>query len=953
MRPAFLTVVISFCSQASQLEISDLGRGSSIGALYDAVNAQFLDVSLWPNSNVTAEVMQTIPANYAKLSFTHSEKFEDRASLQNIDAEATASIMGGFLSVSGSVQLLEHKRSLRTTAEVVANYHIETRRTTINMHDPRLCESQLQVQEYPALKRATHVVTGIIYGGDCSAIFSAESKSSYEKSVNVQKIEGKIDFFFGSYTETLADKEDSSESSTFSSNIRVELFGDILPDGNLPTNLASALQFMSTMPRKMMSEGDLPKKVFLTPISELPCGGERRLQSARLTYATLPQRFVSLSLGMLEDLDAAEQCLNKLVLRHHRGFPSLRQNVQCQLDNLKDYRKQFGLRMQVAMQDFRSNGDEQVLDHLVQSFYDSGYSLPDTESICSRLETLFSTADDLDTFMQASELKMASHMSDFISGSWDPQVEFSYMLIFVGEPSISENRDGLNVLQQFAKLAGQNKSAQNAAAIRSSCGASGDICDQMSFTAIQFNSFCLQFCRAEQCRNWCVGCEELATFNSSVNESFRQLFDKQASWCEAPQTSILLSRRNMLPKLIPVQQIQTPKAVEVTAVQVSGSEVDVFLNESSCDPVVIRHILRLSWEVSALTEGGTARVVQQEDYEIYPPEDAVQVRLDVGRVPSFQLAAVSQAGVGPFSSKRKPLPVVPASVGRRLEPWSGMFGLPVPVVGRLGSREAVLSMLQSQQNRAPSWRYLPVTIVLSSEAKYEISEVRFSDSDGVHENFTCVGFARSFDLIHCNIPVHATSEDILWTFETIGAGRRVAERGVLLQEAPSIAACREWDQAAYCNSIRPACVRSCEECKARPHTVVPPNCSAGEYWAYATINSSQPDPDPGATCPNEPEPYWGAQLGHLRRIRAIQIPEASLSLNVRLYRNSGESSSCQAASPPALVRCSREVFHLELSPIQQLRSGLNSSTLLLAAELLLLVTDPAALLADPLYLSRA
>ena len=64
------------------------------------------------------------------------------------------------------------------------------------------------------------------------------------------------------------------------------------------------------MTRKMMSEHDLPKKVFLTRILELPCGGRRQLQSARLTYATLPKRFVCQHLGMIEDLDAAEQCLH-------------------------------------------------------------------------------------------------------------------------------------------------------------------------------------------------------------------------------------------------------------------------------------------------------------------------------------------------------------------------------------------------------------------------------------------------------------------------------------------------------------------------------------------------------------------------------------------------------------------------------------------------------------------
>ena len=56
------------------------------------------------------------------------------------------------------------------------------------MHDPQLCEQELDGED-PRLQRATHVVTGILHGIDCAAIFSLESENSYEKSINSLRVE--------------------------------------------------------------------------------------------------------------------------------------------------------------------------------------------------------------------------------------------------------------------------------------------------------------------------------------------------------------------------------------------------------------------------------------------------------------------------------------------------------------------------------------------------------------------------------------------------------------------------------------------------------------------------------------------------------------------------------------------------------------------------------------------
>ncbi|CAK8985797.1 unnamed protein product [Durusdinium trenchii] len=944
-----LTLLLGSFATGHLLEISDLGRGTSIGALYDVVTGEILDVALWSN-NVTnsSDLVRTIPAHYARLSFTRSERTEDRASLQSLSGEVTGSILGGFLSVKGSALVLEHKRRSRSTAEVVANYHIETRKTVINAYDPRLCKEQLQVGEFPGLKRATHVVTGILYGGDCAAIFSTESASRFDKSADLTKIEGEIDFWLGSYTQTLVERDDIKESSSASSSITVEIFGDLLPEGPLPGDVESAVRFMSAMPQQMVSQGDLPKRLFLTPLSELPCDEQagRRLERATLQhYFELPDRFVTLSIRLLEELDTAEQCLNELSLRPHRGFISLRQAIHCHLENLQDYRKQFRQQLKESTQAFRNDGAEQKLDYLVQSFYESGYSLQETQSLCNKLQTKWSTADDVADFMEQSNLQMGNHISDFIGPSLNPRVHSAYQFLFVGEPDSVENRESVKLLKDFAHLAGQRKRVS---------GSSCDDCEPVSFSAIQFDSFCLQFCRPEQCQLWCKNCGEGTDLsNSTASSDLVFLMPQQESWCEVPQSRVLLSVRNAQPQVVNVQHIQPPSSLDLLEVRYNGHEIELILgNQSSCAPPVLRHVLRVSWETK---EDSMHLYSQHRDFEIYAPEDAARIVLDAGRVYSFQVAAVNQVGIGPFSSKRRAM-ATSTSSERRLAAFAGLFGLPVPVVGLLASREAVLSLPETKRNRVPSWRCVQVTISLSSDTQEEISGVRFSDAENVHQNLTCAARMSSYNEIHCTIPTRKTSVDILWNVEVLGFDRPIAELGHLLQEAPSVQACREWSQADYCHSIEPTCVKTCADCAARPHAHAPPNCSsvdAGHYWSELTgvpVNGNRQDEadfelENGEVCPLEPEPYWKEDASFRRLTPTHRPAPASLVLDIRLWR-SEVAASCQATSQVAPDKCSRQVVRAVPSPIQQLRDQLNSSVLLIM-EAWLMVPEATVFSKDP------
>ena len=588
------------------------------------------------------------------------------------------------------------------------------------------------------------------------------------------------------------------------------------------------------------------------------------------------------------------------------------------------------------MQIFRTSGDEQVLDSWVQGFYDSGYSAQDAEALCSGLRTKFETSDELGSLMQAADISMASRMSEFVGASMDPRMDSSYMLIFAGEPSM-QNRESIKMLKEFTRFAEQRN-----ASIMGPCPG----CEAVSFTAIHFDSFCSHFCQPEHCRRWCANCikSEHALGSSSLHSSSSAAPLLQAEeWCKSPQTSLLLSTRNMQPERIAAQKIQIP-TIDVLEVRARGSEVEMVLRGSSCAAFASRHLLRISWESKEVTEEGVRRAFHHQDFEI---DNEADIALPAGKLYSFQLAAVNDLGTGPFSAKHQARQAERRLGSEEAAPQapSRLFGLPVPLIVSLGPEDP-------SQNRAPSWRCTEVTVTLSGDAKEEIALVRFSDFDGMHPNFTCTppSYSRSFSEIRCTIPARITSLDIFWRVEVFGMDSLVAEAGVLLEEAPSIQACRHWDRALYCDSFEPACVQTCEECAERPHANSSfPNCtSTSAYWgtlsdnpaSNATNHTNGTDDAVGEVCPAEPVPYW--EEASFRRLSASpRVPSTKLFLKFYLRREASPhpGSPCDTAVAPVPDTCLRQVPSPQLSPIQRLRLDSVSDSVVLAGEILFLVPD--------------
>ena len=949
------------CSLGEVMVRPDLGRHVTLGTLYDAVRDAPLHSQLWPKSLLEhSSLVETVPADHSQFQMTKSENLEERAKLQDIEVEVTVAIAGGFVSVGGSARFLKEKHSSRYTASVVANYHVQTQRRALNVNDPRLCRERLEAP--PELQHATHLVTNVVYGADVTGIFSKETSSSIAKDLEVMRIWGEIDFWLVTVREDLHNEYEYSESSFLGRDISVQIFGDVLPPNDLNlTDARSALRYMLMLPTMVQEFGDVPKQLVLTPLAELPsCLQSRRLAVPEFHHWTLPTSFNLLSLDMFQQLGRSEQCFKRLTELYHHGFPSLVSTVKCYLQSLQDYTLALGTRINEAMQDYRASGSDYVLDDLVQTFYDDGYSWPDMEAVCDGLHTQFATAADLaSTLQELAGIKMASKPSAFFKSTTDPEIDLVYMLLFVGPPDSIRNRESLHKLQDFVRISQTMTDSGDLSEAKCHKSLAGMGCyKHVAFTALQFDTYCQHFCPSQYCQRQC---HDATCVEEPHSEAVRPHLPDH--WCQQPYT-LMLSSANSAEPVPLLQALRQPKVPQVANVvfNVTTQQIQIHLAESQDCGQALHYAVQVSWQAMS----GQSQQAYQLEYETHPgarPPHTVRVAFDVGRGYKFSVATVNAAGRGPFSARRS-LPRM--RDGRRLAASDDLESLPIPVVGVRSTREALLSLPPTNVNRVPGWRCFPITIALSSDAFEQISSVTFFDSD---HSFKCL--QRSIDRLlsrstwHCNMPAFELAADRLWQFNVTGvSGRLVAAPGALLQEAPSIESCQEWEQAYYCHSIVKSCVSSCGECAARQHAVgLVPVCNRSHgsdedapsaYWepfkGPATISPGQSFGSNSTISNSEvcskSIKYWEDDLqtssSRGRHMSGLDAPAARMEIDITIVPGE-QIESCrdhvETDIPQSSPACTMFVPRQQASAIQQLIASFSNEAIGLTAEVWLDVPE--------------
>src|SRR6266550_4777782 len=248
-----------------QLEIKALARPVQLGQLYDATASTFLNEFSFDPEKAAATI-KTVPKSSTDFEYKEVRSLEDRANTLQVSASISVSILSGAISIGGYGSYLDRSKDSihSTTVAAVARIRTEHRYLdTHGLHDAvRLDEDEI---EYIG---ATHVVTGITYGGNAvgnitEGIRAADSQTEVKGSFNLEVFKDMAKAFS---TKGEAELSAEQKSRIDDYSVNVNYMSDFKFQDPLPTKPTDLIDLIRRSPKLIGSRG-VPCDIILTPLS--------------------------------------------------------------------------------------------------------------------------------------------------------------------------------------------------------------------------------------------------------------------------------------------------------------------------------------------------------------------------------------------------------------------------------------------------------------------------------------------------------------------------------------------------------------------------------------------------------------------------------------------------------------------------------------------------------------
>ncbi|KAI2667888.1 Stonustoxin subunit alpha [Labeo rohita] len=170
-------------SDSETIELACLGRPFQLGMLYDCRRDRLIPgITLW-DAEMLQKNINVRPQPNTDFKIIASDSSEDKVSALNVSASLEASFMSGLVSVKGSADFLNDKKSSKHQSRVTLHYHTTSRFEQLTME--HLGAGNVKHSNVFQEGSATHVVTALLYGAQAFFIFDREVSSNE----NHQKIQ--------------------------------------------------------------------------------------------------------------------------------------------------------------------------------------------------------------------------------------------------------------------------------------------------------------------------------------------------------------------------------------------------------------------------------------------------------------------------------------------------------------------------------------------------------------------------------------------------------------------------------------------------------------------------------------------------------------------------------------------------------------------------------------------
>ncbi|XP_016114928.1 uncharacterized protein [Sinocyclocheilus grahami] len=278
-------------SDSETIELACLGRPFQLGMLYDCRRDCLIPgITLW-DAEMLQKNINVRPQPNTDFKMIATDSSEDKASALNVSASLEASFLSGMVSVKGSADYLNDKKSSKLQSRVTLHYHTTSRFEQLTME--HLGVGNVKHCNIFQEGSATHVVTALLYGAQAFFIFDREVSSNE----NHQKIQGDLQASIKKIPLISVEGQASLKMNEMEQE-KIDKFsctfhGDFALENN-PVSYIDAIKVYSELPKLLGEHGEnaVPMTVWLYPLKKLDSAAAQLVREIRVSLIRRVQRIM-------------------------------------------------------------------------------------------------------------------------------------------------------------------------------------------------------------------------------------------------------------------------------------------------------------------------------------------------------------------------------------------------------------------------------------------------------------------------------------------------------------------------------------------------------------------------------------------------------------------------------------------------------------------------------------
>uniref|UniRef100_A0A671X539 Verrucotoxin subunit beta-like n=1 Tax=Sparus aurata TaxID=8175 RepID=A0A671X539_SPAAU len=322
-------------------------------------------MTLWGHDHLIQHIRER-RQHYSAFEIVASESIDDKTSALDVSASLKASFLSGTVEVGGAAKYLSHDKKSKKEATVTLKYEATTKFEQLSMD--HLGKDNLRYLDDFKQGKASHVVTGILYGAKAFFVFDSDVSSDE----NVEEVKGELKVMINKIPSISIDGHGALKMKTKEKE-SVEKFsckfhGDFLLD-KTPSSFQDAVQVYQSLSKLLGANGEnaVPVKVWLLPLTQLRT-------SATTVVREVSPMFIDEMQAVLEDLKEVEMRCNDALKTAAQQFSEIGRKIKTFKDMCSGFKLEFQRNLAKKLPAIR--GGEEEENNVLHEIWKKRYSSP-------------------------------------------------------------------------------------------------------------------------------------------------------------------------------------------------------------------------------------------------------------------------------------------------------------------------------------------------------------------------------------------------------------------------------------------------------------------------------------------------------------------------------------------------------------------------------------------------